>query len=151
MKRDFRTFLKLARMGLRVRRLRSTIPSTSVPGRSTMLTGVGAEIHGIYGNHIFKEGIFVAPAPSDLRVPTIAGRATAAGLDVACVGHAMIDPNDTDICVSACWMRSFIQGNRFMKSVSQAAIQSARSIRDPKGRRNARRRGRSGGLCRARR
>jgi predicted AlkP superfamily pyrophosphatase or phosphodiesterase len=96
-----------------------------------MLTGVGAETHGVYGNHILDGGGFRVSAPSDLRSPTIAGEARRRGLDVACLGHAMVLSEDTAICISPWWMRGFLRESRFVKNVPQAHHRQARFIKDP--------------------
>ncbi|MEI9425690.1 alkaline phosphatase family protein [Mesorhizobium sp. Cs1299R1N1] len=130
----FPNMRRLADAGLRVRRLKSGIPATSVPGRATMLTGVGPEVHGIYGNHIFRGDIFVAPLAADLQAPTLATHAKKAGLDVAAIGQALVDPADTSIHVSPWWLRGFVAGHRFSKMVPPEALAASRAIFDPKGR-----------------
>ncbi|TIV77613.1 MAG: alkaline phosphatase family protein, partial [Mesorhizobium sp.] len=125
---------QLAERGLRVRRLKSTVPATSVPGRATMLTGVGPAVHGIYGNHIFRGDAFVAPLAGDLLVPTIATHARQAGLDVAAIGHALVDPADTSVYVSPWWLRGFMTGHRFSKMVTSEALAASRAIHDPEDR-----------------
>ena len=130
----FPNLARLAESGFVVRRLRSTMPGTSVPGRATMLTGASADVHGVYGNHIFEGQTFRAPRPSDLRVPTIAKLATDHGLDVASIGHGMVDPAHTNICVSPWWLRSFLLGSRFAKTVPDALLRETRSVKDPEGR-----------------
>ncbi|MUZ76130.1 sulfatase-like hydrolase/transferase [Agrobacterium vitis] len=125
---------QLAETGLRVRRLKSAVPATSVPGRATMLTGVGPEMHGIYGNHIFRSDAFVAPLAEDLLVPTIATHAKQAGLDVASIGQALVDPADTSVYVSPWWLRGFITGHRFSKMVTPEALAASRAIHDPEDR-----------------
>ncbi|WP_032917785.1 alkaline phosphatase family protein [Mesorhizobium erdmanii] len=125
---------QLAESGLRVRRLKSTVPATSVPGRATMLTGVGPEVHGIYGNHIFRGDAFLAPLTEDLLVPTIATHARQAGLDVAAIGQALVDPGDTAVHVSPWWLRGFMTGHRFSKMVTPEALAASRAIHDPEDR-----------------
>ncbi|WP_246696484.1 alkaline phosphatase family protein [Mesorhizobium sp. SARCC-RB16n] len=130
----FPNMRRLADSGLRVRRLKSGIPATSVPGRATMLTGVGPEVHGIYGNHIFRGDIFVAPLAADLQAPTLATHANKAGLDVAAIGQALVDPADTSIHVSPWWLRGFVTGHRFSKMVPRETLAACRAIYDAKGR-----------------
>ncbi|QRM33242.1 alkaline phosphatase family protein [Microvirga sp. VF16] len=125
---------RLAAAGLRVRRLKSAVPATSVPGRATMLTGVGPEVHGVYGNHIFRGDAFVAPLAEDLQVPTIAAHAKAAGLDVVTIGQALVDPADTSVYVSPWWLRGFMTGHRFGKMVTPEALAASRAIHDPENR-----------------
>ncbi|RWD32071.1 MAG: alkaline phosphatase family protein [Mesorhizobium sp.] len=125
---------QLAESGLRVRRLKSTVPATSVPGRATMLTGLGPSVHGIYGNHIFRDDAFVAPLAEDLLVPTIASHARRAGLDVASIGQALVDPRDTSVHISPWWLRGFMTGYRFSKMVTPEALAASRAIHDPEDR-----------------
>ncbi|PSH62162.1 alkaline phosphatase family protein [Phyllobacterium sophorae] len=125
---------RLAERGLRVRRLKSTVPATSVPGRATMLTGVGPQVHGIYGNHIFSGDAFVTPLAEDLLAPTIATHASRAGLDVACIGHALIHPKDASVYVSPWWLRGYMTGSRFSKMVTPEALAASRAIHDPEDR-----------------
>ncbi|WP_245440853.1 alkaline phosphatase family protein [Mesorhizobium sanjuanii] len=120
----------LAADGYLVRRMRSAVPATSMPGRASILTGVGAEIHGIFGNRILSDGAFVAAEAEHLLVPTIATLASRAGLDVACIGHALIKPEDTSIYVPPCWLR----GPGFIKIPSDGSTPSLLKIKDPRGR-----------------
>ncbi|WP_051505616.1 alkaline phosphatase family protein [Mesorhizobium sp. WSM2561] len=125
---------RLAASGLRVRRMKSAVPATSVPGRATMLTGVGPEVHGVYGNHIFRGDIFIAPLAEDLQAPTLATHAKAAGLDVAAIGHAMIALDDTSVYVPPWWLRNFVTGHRFGKMATPEALAALRAIHDPEDR-----------------
>src|SRR6202008_426555 len=73
----------MAEQGLEVARLRSVGPATSRPGRASILTGVAADRHGIYGNQILDGAKFRSARADDLRAPTLARLATQAGRDVA--------------------------------------------------------------------
>ncbi|WP_084811023.1 alkaline phosphatase family protein [Ensifer sp. BR816] len=112
----------LARSGTRVRRMSCPVPGTSLPGRTSMITGKPSQVHGVFGNHIFDGTTFRASRPDDVASPTIARLARAAGLKVACIGHAMVDPEDTDIYEAPWWLRDFIDGSRFTKSLNPDAV-----------------------------
>ena len=119
--------------GTTVTRLLSPVPAVSMPGRASMLTGVGAARHGIFGNNIIGDQGFRRPVADDLTVPTIAGAAKAAGLDVASIGFGLVRPQDTDVYVPPWWMRNWVRGDRFAKVPADAA-QRVQQIRDPDGR-----------------
>lgn len=124
----------LAERGTSVTRLGSTLPATSMPGRATMLTGVGAERHGAYGNHIYDGDTFRCTTPGDLRAPTIGAMAKDAGLDVACVGHAMLPPEDAHLFRPPWWLRGFMDGSRFAKIPAEASAAYVERTHDPDGR-----------------
>jgi predicted AlkP superfamily pyrophosphatase or phosphodiesterase len=106
------TLHALAERGLRVERLGSDVPATSLPGRVGMITGVPPAVHGVYGNLLLDEGAFRYATPDDVRVPTIAARARAAGLDVASVGYAMARPDDVAAYRRGWWVGTMIQRPR---------------------------------------
>ncbi|MDK1494772.1 alkaline phosphatase family protein [Sinorhizobium sp. 7-81] len=112
----------LARSGTHIRRMSCPVPGTSLPGRASMLTGKPSEVHGIFGNHIFDGTTFRVARPDDVAAPTIARLARSAGLKVACIGHAMVDPDDTDIYEAPWWLRDFMEGSRFAKTLNRAAV-----------------------------
>lgn len=120
----------LADNGYRVRRLRCAVPGTSMPGRASILTGVDADRHGVFGNRVLIDGAFIAAAVEHLHVPTIATLASRAGLDVACVGHALIDPEDASVYVPPSWMR----GPGFTKVPSDGSVPHLLRVKDPRGR-----------------
>ncbi|MER9683172.1 alkaline phosphatase family protein [Mesorhizobium sp. M0115] len=120
----------LAEDGYTVRRMRSPVPGTSMPGRASIVTGAGAEVHGIFGNRILDGGAFVASEVEHVRVPTVATLATRAGLDVACIGHALVEPEDTSIYVPPCWLR----GHGFTKVPSDGSVSTLLRVKDPRGR-----------------
>ncbi|MBP1884840.1 putative AlkP superfamily pyrophosphatase or phosphodiesterase [Ensifer mexicanus] len=120
----------LADSGYRVRRMRSAVPATSMPGRASILTGVDADRHGVFGNRVLIDGAFIAAEVEHLLVPTIATFASRAGLDVACVGHALIDPEDTSVYVPPSWMR----GPGFTKVPSDGTAPYLLRVKDPRGR-----------------
>ncbi|MBB4232527.1 alkaline phosphatase family protein [Rhizobium mongolense] len=118
---------QLAERGYRVNRMKSPVPAVSMPGRASLLTGVAADKHGIYGNRLRQEGRFNPADAKDVRVPTIATLASSAGLDVACIGHALIKPEDVSLYVPPCWMR----GSDFTKVTATGRDVSLLQIKDP--------------------
>ncbi|KAA3442089.1 alkaline phosphatase family protein [Mesorhizobium sp. SARCC-RB16n] len=120
----------LADDGFLVRRMRSPVPGVSMPGRASILTGVGADKHGIFGNRVLDNGAFVGAEPEHVRVPTIATLASRAGLDVACIGHALIKPEDASIYVPPCWLR----GPGFTKMPRDGSISTLLRVKDPRNR-----------------
>ncbi|RWI63649.1 MAG: alkaline phosphatase family protein [Mesorhizobium sp.] len=120
----------LADDGYIVRRMRSAVPGTSMPGRASILTGVEADVHGVFGNRVLSDGAFIAAEVEHLHVPTIATLASRAGLDVACIGHALIDPEDTSVYMPPSWMR----GPGFTKVPSDGSAPYLLRVKDPRGR-----------------
>lgn len=120
----------LADSGYHVRRMRSAVPGTSMPGRASILTGVAADMHGIFGNRVLSDGAFIAAEVEHVLVPTIATLASRAGLDVACIGHALINPEDTSVYVPPSWMR----GPGFTKVPSDGSMPYLLRVKDPRGR-----------------
>jgi predicted AlkP superfamily pyrophosphatase or phosphodiesterase len=102
----------LAERGLLVNNLRSEVLGTSLPGRTSIVTGVTADISGGYGNLIWDGERFRYFNPDDIRVPTLPARAQAAGLDVAVLGFGMIRPEDTAIFKPPWWIGPVIQRAR---------------------------------------
>jgi predicted AlkP superfamily pyrophosphatase or phosphodiesterase len=117
----------LAASGYRVGRMASAVPGTSMPGRASILTGVDAATHGIYGNRVLDGGVFVGAEVEHLRVPTFATLAARAGMDVACIGHALIAPEDTTLYVPPCWLR----GPGFTKVPGDGSISTLLKVKDP--------------------
>lgn len=124
----------LVERGTQVRRLHSTVPATSMPGRATMLTGVGAERHGVIGNHVLDGGSFRVATPDDVATSTLAEWATGAGRDVAAVGFAMLRPSATSLFRPPWWVRGFMDGSRFEKVPAERSAEYASDIKDPHGR-----------------
>lgn len=120
----------LAEEGYLVRRLLSAVPGTSMPGRASILTGTGAEVHGVFGNRILSDGAFVAAEAEHVLVSTIATIASRAGYDVACIGHALINPEDTSVYIPPCWLR----GPGFTKIPADGTIPPLLKVKDPRGR-----------------
>jgi predicted AlkP superfamily pyrophosphatase or phosphodiesterase len=102
----------LAERGMVVENLHSEVLGTSLPGRTSMLTGAKADVSGVYGNMILDGERFRYPSPYDVRLPTIATRAKDAGRDVAVMGFGMIRPEDTHSFMPPWWLGSFIQRAR---------------------------------------
>ncbi|MEX2540806.1 MAG: alkaline phosphatase family protein [Trueperaceae bacterium] len=99
----------LAEEGLLVERLASDVPATSLPGRTSILTGAPASEHGIYGNTIWDGELFRYANPDDVRTPTLPRRAMDAGLDVAAIGFGMVRPEDATVFRGAWWVNEMLQ------------------------------------------
>jgi predicted AlkP superfamily pyrophosphatase or phosphodiesterase len=102
----------LATRGLLVERVAADVPATSLPGRTSILTGVDASAHGIYGNVIWDGSRFRYANPDDVRVPTLPRRALDAGLDVAVLGYGMVRPEDATTFHHAWWANEMLQRAR---------------------------------------
>lgn len=98
-------FSALEQRGFRVENLRSEALGTSLPGRTSMLTGVTAAVSGVYGNLIW-DGVaaFRYAGPDDIRVPTIPQLAKSAGKRVAGINAGMIRAEDADIMKAPWWI-----------------------------------------------
>jgi len=104
--------------GTQVRRLRSAVPATSMPGRATMLTGVGPEVHGVIGNHVLDGDSFRVATPDD----------------VAALGFAMLRPSAAAVFHPPWWVRGFMDGSRFEKIPAARSAPYASEVKDPDGR-----------------
>ncbi|MCK6453442.1 MAG: alkaline phosphatase family protein [Alphaproteobacteria bacterium] len=124
----------LAGGGTRVRRLRSAVPATSMPGRATMLTGVGPDVHGVIGNHVLDGDSFRVATPDDVAASTVAEWAGKAGRDVAAVGFAMLRPSCASVFHPPWWVRGFMDGSRFAKIPAERSAEYASNVKDPDGR-----------------
>ena len=102
----------LAARGLQVECLAADLPATSLPGRTSILTGVDAAGHGVYGNLIWDGARFRYANPDDVRAPTLTQRALAAGLDVAVLGYGMVRPEDATTFHHAWWANEMLQRAR---------------------------------------
>ena len=102
----------LATRGLLVERVAADVPATSLPGRTSILTGVDASAHGVYGNVIWDGSRFRYANPDDVRVPTLPRRALDAGLDVAVLGYGMVRPEDATTFHHAWWANEMLQRAR---------------------------------------
>lgn len=102
----------LAEEGLLVERLSADVPGTSLPGRTSILTGAPASRHGIHGNLIWDGGRFRYANPDDVRMPTLPRLALDAGLDVAAIGFGMVRPEDATVFHHAWWAHEMLQRAR---------------------------------------
>lgn len=102
----------LARGGLVVHRVAADVPGTSLPGRTSMLTGVPASLHGVFGNTIWDGGSFRYANPDDVRVPTLPRVAKDVGLSSAVVGFGMVRPGDATIFKGPWWANEMLQRAR---------------------------------------
>lgn len=93
----------LADRGLFAERVKPATPGTSRPGRATILTGVDTAAHGVYGNAILDDERFRPATENDLRAPTIAQIAVAAGLDVVGLGFGLLPPAHTNAQIDPWW------------------------------------------------
>jgi predicted AlkP superfamily pyrophosphatase or phosphodiesterase len=117
--------------GFSVMRLSSPVPATSMPGRTSIITGVPAAEHSIFGNYVLGEAGFRVASPSDIQVPTIARQAQEAGRDVAGIGYAMLPPEDCDVFFPPWWLRSWIRGSRFEKESMTRYAGRQLAVTDP--------------------
>jgi predicted AlkP superfamily pyrophosphatase or phosphodiesterase len=113
----FPHFAALEKRGFRIERLRSEVLGTSLPGRTSILTGVTADISGVYGNKLWDGSSFRYANPDDIRVMTLPARAKAAGLKVASIGFGMVRPEDATIFHAPWWSGNFIQRARDAEAV----------------------------------
>jgi predicted AlkP superfamily pyrophosphatase or phosphodiesterase len=102
----------LAARGLHVERVAADVPATSLPGRTSILTGVGAADHGVYGNLIWDGTRFRYANPDDVRGVTLPQHALAAGLEVAVLGYGMVRPEDATTFHHAWWANEMLQRAR---------------------------------------
>jgi predicted AlkP superfamily pyrophosphatase or phosphodiesterase len=104
-RRRFPHFAALEKRGFRVENLHSEALGTSLPGRTSMLTGVTADVSGVYGNKIWDgERDFRYAGPDDIRVPTIPQLVKGAGKRVASINAGMIRAEDADIMKAPWWI-----------------------------------------------
>lgn len=124
----------LARSGLWVTQVAPEICGTSLPGRSSLLTGVSAARHGVYGNQLFdpERGCFRNAHPDDLRVPTLLARAKQAGRHVASIGFGMAHPRDTQLYVGPWWAHEMIRGRQGELDRHDVVWAQATRTEDPK-------------------
>jgi predicted AlkP superfamily pyrophosphatase or phosphodiesterase len=117
----FPHFAALEARGFRIERLQSEVLGTSLPGRTSILTGVTADVSGVYGNKIWDGGQFRYADPDDIRLPTLPARARAAGMQVASIGMGMVRPEDADLFHRPWWSSGFIQRARDAQAVPAEA------------------------------
>ncbi|MCV6588261.1 MAG: alkaline phosphatase family protein [Marinobacterium sp.] len=103
---------RLAREGTQVLELTPEVCGTSLPGRTSMIVGEGPDQHGIYGNVIWDGEQFRYGNPYDVRVPTLAHYARAAGRDVAALGYGMVRPEECDLYMPPWWVSEMLMRAR---------------------------------------
>lgn len=124
----------LAANGTTVERLGAEVPGTSLPGRTSILTGVPSNVSGVYGNMLWDGDRFRYAAPDDVRVPTLVARATRAGLRTACIGMGMVRPEDATVFSRPWWVGAFVQRARDPQPVTtEDAWQRVAGYADPSG------------------
>ena len=99
---------RLACNGLHVERLAPETCATSLPGRASILTGVPASQHGIYGNIIWGEGRFRYATPYDIRTSAITRLARDHNRRVACVGYGMAKVEDCHLFHAPFWVSDYL-------------------------------------------
>lgn len=102
----------LAARGTVVENLGAEVPGTSLPGRTSILTGTTSDVSGVFGNRVWDGATFRYATPDDVRVPTLVGRATLAGLRTASVGMGMVRPEDATLFQRPWWSGAFVQRAR---------------------------------------
>lgn len=102
----------LAASGLLLERLAADQPATSLPGRTSILTGVDASEHRITGNLIWDGARFRYANPDDVAATTLNAHALAAGLDVAVFGYGMVRPEAATTFMHAWWANEMVQRAR---------------------------------------
>ena len=103
---------RLADEGTWVQRLSAVQPATSLPGRTSMMTGTDAATHGIWGNTIWDGEQFRYATPDDVRVPTLPKLAMNEGFDTAVLGFGMIRSEDAHVFHHAWWTGEMVQRAR---------------------------------------
>ena len=120
---DFPQFMPhthaLATNGTVITNLAPETCGSSLPGRSSMLTGQTSRQHGIYGNNIWdpRKKAFRYADPYDVRTPTLFTQAKKSGLDAANIGFGMTRPEDCTLYVPPFWVGSFISRNRDKEAI----------------------------------
>lgn len=125
----------LAERGLVVDNLHADMPGTSLTGRTTLLTGVTADVHGVWGNTVWDGERFRYANPDDVRLPTLPRRALDAGLDVAVLGYGMVRPEDAGVFHHAWWANEMLQRARDLAPIpaDEGWLRTSR-FKDPTGR-----------------
>jgi predicted AlkP superfamily pyrophosphatase or phosphodiesterase len=103
---------KLANQGFTVERLHSIQPATSLPGRTTMMTGVSCDKHGAWGNTIWDGKQFRYSTPYDVTAKSLPQEAMEKGLDVAVLGYGMLRPDEANVFRHPWWAGEMIQRGR---------------------------------------
>ena len=87
---------------------------SSLPGRTSILTGQSSKNHGIYGNLIWdnESRSFRYATPYDVRTETLFTQAKSMGLDTANLGFGMIKPEDCTLYQPPYWVNDFVSRAR---------------------------------------
>lgn len=99
---------RLACEGLTIERLAPETCATSLPGRASILTGVPAREHGIYGNIIWDGTTFRYASPYDVKSPAITRLAMDSGRNVACIGYGMAQKEDCQLFHPPFWVQDYM-------------------------------------------
>ena len=105
----------IAERGALVERLSPERCATSLPGRTSMITGVSSAKHGIYGNVIWsgdgngESKSFRHANWADVKTSTVAEQATKAGLKVANLGFGMLNPAHSELYYPPIWTHEMVQ------------------------------------------
>jgi predicted AlkP superfamily pyrophosphatase or phosphodiesterase len=105
-------FAKLAKEGFVIERLHSITPATSLPGRTTMMTGVSCDKHGVWGNTIWDGKQFRYATPYDVTAKSLPQKVMQVGLDVAVMGYGMLRPDEANVFRHPWWVGEMIQRGR---------------------------------------
>lgn len=101
----------LATRGTLIERLSPERSATSLPGRTSIVTGVASEHHGIYGNVIWDGKQFRHANSSDVKAQTIAEQANLNGLSVANIGYGMVGPEHCRYYYPPIWTHEMLQSS----------------------------------------
>lgn len=112
----------LAQQGTQVQALTPEVCGTSFPGRTSIIVGRPAAEHGIYGNKIWDGGEFRWSTPDDVRTPSLAYFAQAAGKDVAAIGYGMVRPEDCDVFLPPWWQDEVVNRARNEPPTSESGL-----------------------------
>lgn len=102
----------LALNGTQVNGVSPEVCGTSFPGRTSIVTGVTPNEHGIYGNMIWDGEQFRYSNADDVRVPTLTHYAREQGRDVACLGYGMVKPRDCSLYIGPWWADEMLMRGR---------------------------------------
>jgi predicted AlkP superfamily pyrophosphatase or phosphodiesterase len=101
----------LAARGTLIERLSPERSATSLPGRTSIVTGVPSEHHGIYGNVIWDGKQFRYANSRDVKARTIAEQANLNGLSVANIGYGMVGPEHCRHYYPPIWAHEMLQSS----------------------------------------
>ena len=101
----------LAARGTLIERLSPERSATSLPGRTSIVTGVPSEQHGIYGNVIWDGKQFRHANSRDVKARTIAEQANQNGLSVANIGFGMVGSEQCQFYYPPIWAHEMLQSS----------------------------------------